>query len=309
MTSVIEGKGWTWWTTPRKAATRAQSWSRCSSSAGAAEGHFRVSSPTDQVPATTASTWITDQLVGANLTVEEIREQIGGTTLAYLSTDAMVAATRQPKGRLCRACFDGDYPTTGTANKFALENQTHYVSTGRMSVSQPASYGSPEIQTVNAWHEALNNGDVERLVALSHPDVEVGGLKGSAHGDQTLREWVDRANIRLEFGRTFGEADTVVVEQEAVWQSAEPGEVQAVASVFVLSDGLVTSVMRYPDPRVGPARGEPRRVARESPGESCMIWQRVSLRAMRQTLLTAEPLHIRRYVLGQTPSGACTTML
>jgi amidophosphoribosyltransferase len=42
----------------------------------------------------------------------------------------MVAAPEQPKDRLCRACFDGDYPITGTANKFALENQTHYVPTG-----------------------------------------------------------------------------------------------------------------------------------------------------------------------------------
>ena len=111
----------------------------------------------------------------------------------------------------------------------------------------PASHISPEIQTVIAWHDALNNGDVERLVALSHPEVEVGGPRGSAHGVQILREWVDRANIRLEPGRTFGEADTVVVEQGAEWQSAEPGGVQTVASVFVVSDGLVTSVVRYPD--------------------------------------------------------------
>jgi ketosteroid isomerase-like protein len=110
-----------------------------------------------------------------------------------------------------------------------------------------ASHVSPEIQTVIAWHDALNNGDVERLVALCHPDVEVGGPRGSAHGTQILREWVDRANIRLEAGRTFGEADTVIVEQGAEWRSAEPGGAQMVASVFVVSDGLVTSVLRYPD--------------------------------------------------------------
>jgi hypothetical protein len=113
--------------------------------------------------------------------------------------------------------------------------------------SSPASGICPEIQTVIAWHDALNDGDVERLVALSHPKIEVGGPRGSAHGAQILREWVDRANIRLEPGRTFHEANTVVVEQGAEWQSAEPGKVQTAASVFVASDGLVTSVMRYPD--------------------------------------------------------------
>jgi adenine/guanine phosphoribosyltransferase-like PRPP-binding protein len=95
--------------------------------AGAAEVHFRVSSPPVKGPCYYGIDMDSpDQLVGANLTVEEIRAQIGATTLAYLSTDAMVAATQQRKDRLCRACFDGDYPTTGTASKFALENRTQY---------------------------------------------------------------------------------------------------------------------------------------------------------------------------------------
>jgi amidophosphoribosyltransferase len=95
--------------------------------AGATEVHFRVSSP----PVTGPCYYGIDmdspkQLVGANFSVEEIRRQIGATTLAYLSTDAMVAATGQPKGRLCRACFDGDYPIPGVSSKLALENRTHH---------------------------------------------------------------------------------------------------------------------------------------------------------------------------------------
>jgi amidophosphoribosyltransferase len=91
--------------------------------AGAAEIHFRVSSP----PVTGPCYYGIDMdkkegLVGANYTVEEICDQIGATTLAYLSVDGMVAATEQKKSRLCRACFDGEYPITGTAEKFALEN-------------------------------------------------------------------------------------------------------------------------------------------------------------------------------------------
>jgi amidophosphoribosyltransferase len=91
--------------------------------AGASEVHFRVSSP----PVTGPCYYGIDMdskknLVGANHTVEEIRSQIGATSLAYLSVNGMVAATEQPKGRLCKACFDGDYPIVGTAAKFALEN-------------------------------------------------------------------------------------------------------------------------------------------------------------------------------------------
>jgi amidophosphoribosyltransferase len=91
--------------------------------AGAKEVHFRVSSPPITGPCYYGIDMDTkDQLVGANYTVEEIREQIGATTLAYLSVDGMTRATEQPKSRLCRACFDGNYPIPGTAAKFALEN-------------------------------------------------------------------------------------------------------------------------------------------------------------------------------------------
>jgi amidophosphoribosyltransferase len=91
--------------------------------AGAREVHFRVSSP----PVTGPCYYGIDMdnksgLVGANFAVEEIREQIGATTLAYLSVNGMTKATEQPKDRLCRACFDGDYPVPGATEKLVLEN-------------------------------------------------------------------------------------------------------------------------------------------------------------------------------------------
>jgi hypothetical protein len=119
-----------------------------------------------------------------------------------------------------------------------------------MSASPGAKHASPEVQTVFAWHDALNDGDVERLVGLSHPDVGVGGPMGTSQGAHILREWVDRANIHLEPGRIFHEADTVVVEQAAAWTSADTGETtpaQTVASVFVVRDCVVTTVVRYPN--------------------------------------------------------------
>jgi amidophosphoribosyltransferase len=95
--------------------------------AGAAEVHFRVSSPPITGPCYFGIDMDTrEQLVGANFSVEEIRSHIGATSLAYLSNEAMVAATGRPKGRLCRACFDGDYPIGGASEKFALEKRAHY---------------------------------------------------------------------------------------------------------------------------------------------------------------------------------------
>ncbi len=105
-----------------------------------------------------------------------------------------------------------------------------------------------EVRLVKTWHEALNAGDVDRLVALTRPNLELGGPRGTARGSQVLREWVERANIRLEPRRIFHQADRVVVEQQAEWRSPETGQTtgsQTVASVFVLRDGCIARLLRY----------------------------------------------------------------
>src|SRR5207247_1465449 len=52
-----------------------------------------------------------DELVAAARTVEEVRERIGATSLAYISLEGLQAATRRPASALCRACLTRDYPT------------------------------------------------------------------------------------------------------------------------------------------------------------------------------------------------------
>lgn len=109
---------------------------------------------------------------------------------------------------------------------------------------------APEVDTVLAWHEALNSGDLEALTALSAPDVEVGGPRGTGRGAELLRDWAESSGIQLGPRRVFHHAQTVVVEQDAAWSFAETGETaseQTVATVFVVRDLMVASVVRYPD--------------------------------------------------------------
>ena len=109
---------------------------------------------------------------------------------------------------------------------------------------------TPELEAVLAWHEALNAGDTERLAALSHPEVEIGGPRGSARGRQVLKDWVGRANVRLEPLRSFQRGGTVVVEEAATWRDAQNGEKigeATVATVFALDGGLVSGIFRHDD--------------------------------------------------------------
>ena len=80
--------------------------------AGAAEVHVRISSP----PVISQCYYgidfaDPDELIAANKTVEEVREHIGATSLAYISLEGLQASTRRPESQFCRACLTRDYPT------------------------------------------------------------------------------------------------------------------------------------------------------------------------------------------------------
>jgi amidophosphoribosyltransferase len=93
--------------------------------AGAAEVHVRISSPPVAWPCFYGIDFATRaELIAGNLSVEEIRTSLGADSLGYISLDELIAASRIPKDRLCRACFDGDYPIPvdeGSRGKHLLE--------------------------------------------------------------------------------------------------------------------------------------------------------------------------------------------
>jgi amidophosphoribosyltransferase len=80
--------------------------------AGASEVHVRVSSPPVIGPCFYGIDLADEEeLIAASRSVEEVRESIGATSLAYLSLDGLQEATRRPTSALCRACLTGEYPT------------------------------------------------------------------------------------------------------------------------------------------------------------------------------------------------------
>ncbi|HWU32568.1 MAG TPA: amidophosphoribosyltransferase [Marmoricola sp.] len=79
--------------------------------AGAREVHVRISSPPVKWPCFYGIDFATRaELIANGLSTDEICESIGADSLAYISLDELVEASKQPKDELCRACFDGVYP-------------------------------------------------------------------------------------------------------------------------------------------------------------------------------------------------------
>ena len=94
--------------------------------AGATEVHIRITCPPVRWPCFYGIDFPTRQeLIAADLTVDQITDYVGAESLGYLSLEGMVAATGDAPGSFCRACFDGEYPIAVPegAGKFLLEDQ------------------------------------------------------------------------------------------------------------------------------------------------------------------------------------------
>jgi hypothetical protein len=100
---------------------------------------------------------------------------------------------------------------------------------------------------VQAWQDAANNQNVDRLVELSAPDIEIVGPRGSGHGIQLLKDWLGRAGLHLTTLRAFVRGNSVVLAQHGIWRSLETGEVTGerdLASRFQVADHRVTQFAR-----------------------------------------------------------------
>lgn len=108
-------------------------------------------------------------------------------------------------------------------------------------------YESP-FAIVQAWQDAANSQNIDRLIELSAPTIEIVGPRGSGHGHQLLRDWLGRAGLHLTTLRAFVRDNIVVLAQHGVWRSVETGEVageRTVASRFHVDGQRIVQFARY----------------------------------------------------------------
>jgi len=81
--------------------------------AGASEVHLRIASPPYKWPCFYGmNTGNINELAAAFMDVEEIRQEIGADSLAYLSIKGLQSSLGKAVGKVCMACMTGEYPTS-----------------------------------------------------------------------------------------------------------------------------------------------------------------------------------------------------
>ena len=124
--------------------------------AGAVEVHVRIAAPPVRWPCFYGIDFASRTELIANGSasdslVESVRSFIGADTLGYVSLESLVAASEQPRNRLCTACFTGDYPVAipEQVGKHVLEGIARGVAStnGASGAGLPvhaASYGAED---------------------------------------------------------------------------------------------------------------------------------------------------------------------
>jgi amidophosphoribosyltransferase len=93
--------------------------------AGASEVHMRISAPPIKHPCHYGIDMSTrEEMIAHERSVEEIAQELGCDSLAYLSLDGVYEAVGAMRATHCDACFTGEYPVKGSGEaqgKYALE--------------------------------------------------------------------------------------------------------------------------------------------------------------------------------------------
>ena len=116
--------------------------------AGAVEVHVRIASPPVRWPCFYGIDFASRaELIANGLDLDGVRRSIGADSLGYVTLEGLIAASEQPRSRLCSACFDGVYPIElprdTTVSKHLLEGLEKGVS-GSAAPVLASSYGAED---------------------------------------------------------------------------------------------------------------------------------------------------------------------
>ena len=115
--------------------------------------------------------------------------------------------------------------------------------------------GVPDaLEVVREWIDALNAGDVERMIGLAHEDIVFDTRRGLARGQEQVRAFMARQGYGVAFrvvpSRYFVQGDTVVVDALNELRYVDSGELADSfegPATFRVDDGHVTHFASHAD--------------------------------------------------------------
>jgi amidophosphoribosyltransferase len=134
--------------------------------AGAAEVHVRISSPPVMWPCFYGIDFASRaELIASGMGVEEIRSSIGADSLAFVSLEGLTSASNQRADKLCRACFDGDYPIAIPQADLIGKHILEGISRNAVAQEMPGS-------ELTALGEVVHNGQSPSQDFTDQPPVQ-----------------------------------------------------------------------------------------------------------------------------------------
>ncbi len=179
--------------------------------AGALEVHLRVSSPPIISPCFYGIDMADqDQLIAAGREIEQIREKLGATSLAYLSLDGLQTAAEQPASELLPCVSDGRVPDRDPDRRAAGEAALRVPTGARrdpMSESAPLTYADAGV-SLDAADEVVER--IKQAVTSTHSGEVLanhGGFAGlftPSVGDPLISAGCDGVGTKVLLGQAAG---------------------------------------------------------------------------------------------------------
>ncbi|WP_411842485.1 hypothetical protein [Salinicoccus sp. HZC-1] len=106
------------------------------------------------------------------------------------------------------------------------------------------------IEIAEQWIELCNSQDIEGLASITSEELEVHGPKGTTTlNKEDLKEWMERANLKLENFEAYARDNKAIMGQHGTWLNEDDsvkGE-QEVYTVLVIEDQKVSALARFDD--------------------------------------------------------------
>lgn len=100
------------------------------------------------------------------------------------------------------------------------------------------------------WTEWCNKKNIDELKAITEEEFEVSGPKGTAVLDtEGIKDWLNRAGIRLETFEIYADNNKIILSQHAEWleQDGSVKGSQDVYTFLTIINDKVKSLARFDD--------------------------------------------------------------